>query len=93
MALMSVVLCSPPLLSAEEASGKSKQQSSPAAAVAADAQRCVAMALVHDLAEALCGDITPTDVSGVSKQQKHKLEVQGMCRVRRESAESVYGLM
>lgn len=30
------------------------------------------IALVHDLAESLVGDITPYD--GITKEQKHKLE-------------------
>ncbi len=31
------------------------------------------IALVHDMAEALVGDITPS--SGISKEEKHKLEL------------------
>ncbi|KAJ1841139.1 hypothetical protein IWW55_004243 [Coemansia sp. RSA 2706] len=41
-----------------------------------DRTRCIKMAIVHDLAEALVGDITPFD--GVSKADKFKLEKQGM---------------
>ncbi|CAN0273663.1 unnamed protein product, partial [Phaeothamnion confervicola] len=37
-----------------------------------DVARCVQMAVVHDLAEALAGDITPHD--GVSDADKRKLE-------------------
>lgn len=37
-----------------------------------DIAKCVQMAVVHDLAEALVGDITPHD--GISKAQKQKLE-------------------
>lgn len=37
-----------------------------------DIAKCVHMAIVHDLAEALVGDITPHD--GISKAQKQKLE-------------------
>ena len=34
--------------------------------------RCIRMALVHDLAESLVGDITPND--GVSKEEKYRRE-------------------
>ena len=34
--------------------------------------KTIKIALVHDLAEALVGDITPHD--GISKEEKHKLE-------------------
>ena len=37
-----------------------------------DASKCVKMALMHDIAEALVGDITPHD--GVSKADKHARE-------------------
>lgn len=37
-----------------------------------DIGKCVQMAVVHDLAEAIVGDITPHD--GISKEQKQKLE-------------------
>jgi len=41
-----------------------------------DAARCVAMALVHDLAEALVGDITPFD--GVDAREKRRREEEAM---------------
>lgn len=41
-----------------------------------DASRCAALALVHDLAEALVGDITPYD--GVSAEEKHRREAEAM---------------
>ncbi|TYJ58221.1 hypothetical protein B9479_001045 [Cryptococcus floricola] len=41
-----------------------------------DIPRCVMMALVHDLAEAYVGDITP--VEGVPVEVKHQLEEQAM---------------
>ncbi|KAI7822247.1 HD domain-containing protein [Kickxella alabastrina] len=41
-----------------------------------DRTRCIKMAIVHDLAEALVGDITPFD--GVSKERKREMEEQGM---------------
>lgn len=44
-----------------------------------DADRCVRLALVHDLAEALVGDITPFD--GVSKEEKFRLEEEAMQRI------------
>jgi putative hydrolase of HD superfamily len=41
-----------------------------------DVSRCVALGLVHDLAEALVGDITPYD--GVSAGEKHRREAEAM---------------
>jgi len=41
-----------------------------------DADRCVRMALVHDLAECVVGDITPND--GVSDEDKHAMEAKAM---------------
>ncbi|KAJ2704505.1 HD domain-containing protein 2 [Coemansia sp. IMI 203386] len=41
-----------------------------------DKTRCVKLAIVHDLAECLVGDITPYD--GVSKEDKHQMEKQAM---------------
>jgi len=41
-----------------------------------DAARCVAMAVVHDLAEALVGDITPFD--GVDADEKRRREEEAM---------------
>lgn len=35
--------------------------------------RCIRMALVHDLAESIVGDITPDD--GVSKEEKYRREL------------------
>ncbi|KAJ1959974.1 hypothetical protein GGI12_004057 [Dipsacomyces acuminosporus] len=43
---------------------------------ALDRSKCIKMALVHDLAEALVGDITPYD--GVSKEKKREMELNGM---------------
>ncbi|CZR58362.1 related to HD family hydrolase [Phialocephala subalpina] len=37
-----------------------------------DVQRCIKMALIHDMAEALVGDITPVD--GVAKHEKNRRE-------------------
>jgi putative hydrolase of HD superfamily len=44
-----------------------------------DAQRCVAMALVHDLAESIVGDITPYD--GVAPDEKRRREEEAMRRL------------
>ncbi|KAJ2795282.1 hypothetical protein H4R20_005937 [Coemansia guatemalensis] len=44
-----------------------------------DRSKCVKMSIVHDLAEALVGDITPYD--GVSKEQKYELEREGMHKI------------
>lgn len=44
-----------------------------------DVQRCVAMALVHDLAESIVGDITPYD--GVAAEEKRRREEEAMRRL------------
>ncbi len=44
-----------------------------------DRERCLAMALVHDLAESLVGDITPFD--GISVAEKHRREREAMARL------------
>ncbi len=44
-----------------------------------DVSRCVALGLVHDLAEALVGDITPYD--GVSADEKRRREEEAMCHL------------
>ncbi|XP_057431913.1 uncharacterized protein LOC130724652 [Lotus japonicus] len=47
-----------------------------------DRDKCVKMAIVHDIAEAIVGDITPTD--GVPKEEKNRLEQEAldhMCKV------------
>ncbi|KAG0698249.1 HD domain-containing protein [Suillus ampliporus] len=41
-----------------------------------DVSKCVMMAVVHDLAEAQVGDITPRE--GISKQEKLRLEAEAM---------------
>jgi putative hydrolase of HD superfamily len=43
-----------------------------------DASKVVKMSLVHDLAEAVVGDITPESSSGISRQDKFKLETDAM---------------
>lgn len=47
-----------------------------------DRDRCVKIALVHDIAEAIVGDITPSD--GVPKEEKNRRESEAlnhMCEV------------
>ncbi|KAI4335496.1 hypothetical protein L6164_014136 [Bauhinia variegata] len=47
-----------------------------------DRDKCVKMAIVHDIAEAIVGDITPSD--GVSKEEKCRREQEAldhMCKV------------
>lgn len=46
-----------------------------------DVGKCVMMALVHDLAEAEVGDITPEESSGVSRVEKARLEDEAMHRI------------
>ena len=43
-----------------------------------DQQQSLLMSLTHDLAEAITGDITPTQYSGVSKADKHARETDAM---------------
>ena len=50
------------------------------AASGVDTERCIRMALVHDLAEAHVGDITPNDP--VSGKEKHMREREAMLRVK-----------
>ena len=43
-----------------------------------DKDRIMKMSLVHDLAEAITGDITPESTSGISKGSKDKMEREAM---------------
>lgn len=43
--------------------------------------RCVKMAIVHDLVEAICGDITPEGSSGVPKLKKQIIEQKAMDQI------------
>jgi putative hydrolase of HD superfamily len=43
-------------------------------------ERAMKIALCHDMSEALCGDITPSD--NVSKQEKNHLETEAMEHIR-----------
>jgi putative hydrolases of HD superfamily len=45
----------------------------------ADRDRCIKMALVHDLIEAIAGDITPH--CGISKEEKHRLEKDALLEI------------
>ncbi|KJE97603.1 hypothetical protein, variant [Capsaspora owczarzaki ATCC 30864] len=49
-----------------------------------DRTRCAKIAMVHDLAESIVGDITPGDVR-VTKQEKEKLERDAMTRICNET--------
>ncbi|EGG12679.1 uncharacterized protein MELLADRAFT_32510 [Melampsora larici-populina 98AG31] len=49
---------------------------------ALDVPKCVMLAIVHDLAEAEVGDITPLD--GISREEKHRREEQAMKRFTHE---------
>ena len=44
-----------------------------------DADKCVKMALIHDLAEAIAGDITPLD--NLTKKQKSEIEAKAMRQI------------
>ncbi|XP_037541307.1 HD domain-containing protein 2 [Nematolebias whitei] len=44
-----------------------------------DRDRCIRMALVHDMAECIVGDIAPSD--NVSKEEKHRREDEAMKRM------------
>ena len=54
-----------------------------------DRTRCILMALAHDIAEAIAGDITPN--CGVSKEEKHRLEVEAITRIRDALGEDAAG--
>ncbi|XP_046343597.1 5'-deoxynucleotidase HDDC2-like isoform X3 [Haliotis rufescens] len=59
-----------------------------------DKHRCMKIALVHDMAECIVGDITPQD--GISKEDKHKKEKTAMkhiCSLVEESVgQEIYSL-
>ena len=50
-----------------------------------DRSRCIQIAIVHDLAECIVGDITPEKFSGISKDEKHKMEEEAMIRITKVS--------
>ncbi|KAL3154414.1 hypothetical protein ABBQ32_013886 [Trebouxia sp. C0010 RCD-2024] len=47
---------------------------------AVDSNRCIKLAIVHDVAEAIVGDIAPSD--NVTKEVKNQLETEAMCKIR-----------
>ncbi|BDA40619.1 HD domain-containing protein 2 [Coccomyxa sp. Obi] len=42
--------------------------------------RCIRLSIVHDVAEAIVGDITPND--GISKEEKRRLEANAIVRIQ-----------
>lgn len=46
-----------------------------------DKDRLIKICLCHDLAEAIAGDITPTEKSGVTKEDKRKLEEDALSEI------------
>ncbi|KAI3657264.1 hypothetical protein MP638_005275 [Amoeboaphelidium occidentale] len=46
-----------------------------------DANKCLRMALVHDLQECLVGDITPTD--GITREEKYKRELEAVKEIQK----------
>lgn len=61
----------------------------PSLAARLDLQRCTKMALVHDMAEALVGDITPVD--GVEKSEKSRREADTMDYICDDLLGNVHG--
>ncbi len=62
--------------------------------------KCIKMALVHDMAESIVGDITPAngkllwaidnnDFAGISKEEKHKREQQAMESIREKLDDAI----
>ena len=54
-----------------------------------DQDRCVKLALIHDLAEAIVGDITPHDP--VTKEEKAKMESDAMAKIRETLGDALGG--
>jgi putative hydrolase of HD superfamily len=52
-----------------------------------DRERCIKLALVHDLAECIVGDITPHD--GISKEEKNKRETQAIQQITSSIPKSI----
>ena len=44
-------------------------------------ERSIQIAIVHDLAECIVGDITPQKFSGVTKEEKHKMELEAITKI------------
>lgn len=53
-----------------------------------DAQRCIRMALVHDIAEAIVGDITPH--CNVTDENKYKLEADAVQQIKQMLGSSTH---
>jgi hypothetical protein len=73
----------PPSKEPDATAAGSRTTDLPAAAAvvpAVDWQRCVVLALVHDVAETVVGDITPLD--GISHEVKEEREGEAMERIR-----------
>ncbi|PVU84929.1 hypothetical protein BB560_007210 [Smittium megazygosporum] len=45
-----------------------------------DINRCIKIALIHDIAESIVGDITPFD--NISKEEKYTLELNGILKIK-----------
>ena len=52
-----------------------------------DSSRCVQIALLHDLAESLVGDITPMEK--ISKEEKHQKELSAMREITKELPDAI----
>jgi putative hydrolase of HD superfamily len=63
----------------------------PALAAKIDLAKCIKMCLVHDMAEALVGDITPVD--GIAKPEKSRREAETMDYISTKLLGGVYGGM
>jgi putative hydrolases of HD superfamily len=61
----------------------------PSLAPKLDLARCMKMCLIHDMAEAIVGDITPVD--GVPKPEKSRREAETMDYITQKLLGSVYG--
>lgn len=51
-----------------------------------DKEKCIKIALVHDMAECIVGDITPSD--NISKEEKAKREAEAMNQLRKALGET-----
>ena len=71
MSLVAMLLCTDD----NEGTGEATNGS---AGARTDRAKCMQMAIVHDLAESLCGDITPVENSGVTKKEKQRREREAM---------------
>ena len=54
-------------------------------------ERCIMMALVHDLAEAVVGDITPE--CGITEEEKHRLEAEAMSEITKNLTPATASLL